>query len=113
VDMPLQELEEVGAKYLSKFEVDVGYHQPPGRDGMTPLDLALLAGAAGTFVLSSIWLGIIKKSGIPQDQIQAMEFAQSRAEARKEVRPRVAAALAPSTAKRLVKTYRPHRARRW
>ena len=105
MDMPLQEFEEVGQKYLTKFEVDVGYHQPPGRDGMTPLDLALLAGAAGTFVLSSIWLGIIKKSGIPQDQIQAMEFAQSRSEARKEVRPGVAAALAPSIAKCLAKTH--------
>lgn len=57
-----------------------------GRDGTTPLEMALIAGAAGVFVLSCIWMGIIKKQGIPQDQVQAMEFAQSRAEARKEVR---------------------------
>jgi cell division protease FtsH len=51
---------------------------------MTPLDLALIALTAGAFVGTSIWLGIIKKAGIPQDQVQAMEFAQSRSEARKE-----------------------------
>jgi len=84
VDMPLEEFEEVSQSYLTRYETNCGYHQPPGRDGTTPLEMALIAGAAGVFVLSCIWMGIIKKQGIPQDQVQAMEFAQSRAEARKE-----------------------------
>jgi len=84
VDMPLPELEEVALHAMTSAETNVGFHQPPGRDGMNPLDLALLAISAGVFVFTSIYLGIIKKSGIPMDQVQALEFAQSRSEARKE-----------------------------
>ena len=36
------------------------------------------------FLTGSIYLGIKRKHSIPQDAIQAMEFAQSRADARKD-----------------------------
>ncbi|KAK3240188.1 hypothetical protein CYMTET_49959 [Cymbomonas tetramitiformis] len=60
VDMPFREFEDIAMETIASTGVDVGWHQPPGRDG------------------------IIKKSGIPVDQVQAMEFAQSRSNARKE-----------------------------
>ena len=36
------------------------------------------------FLVGSIYLGIVRKHSIPQDAVQAMEFAQSRADARKD-----------------------------
>uniref|UniRef100_A0A7S0WQA5 AAA+ ATPase domain-containing protein n=1 Tax=Pyramimonas obovata TaxID=1411642 RepID=A0A7S0WQA5_9CHLO len=83
-DIPLEHLEEVAQSHLQIYGTDVGYHQPPGRDGFTQGDMAWIAIATAGFLFGSIWMGILKKTGIPMDAVQAMEFAQSRSEARKE-----------------------------
>jgi len=60
------------------------FHQTPGRDGYTQVDLGLIAIFGGFFIFLSIYLGIVRKGGIPTDTIQAMEFGQSKAKSRKE-----------------------------
>jgi ATP-dependent Zn protease len=48
------------------------------------MDLGVIAIAGGLFIFVSIFLGIVRKAGIPSDTIQAMEFGQSKAKSRKE-----------------------------
>ena len=60
------------------------YHQkwkPSTYSGMEFLAYSL-GGLA--FMIGSIYLGIIRKTSVPQDQFQAMQFAQSRAGARRD-----------------------------
>jgi len=84
VDIPIEQLEEVAQSTLQSHQTDVGFHQPPGRDGFTPTDMAWVAVATAVFLFGSIWAGILKKTGIPTDTVQALEFAQAKSDARKE-----------------------------
>ena len=68
----------------SEGALPYSFHQPPGREGYTQLDLGLIAIGGGFFIFLSIYLGIVRKGGIPTDTIQAMEFGQSKAKSRKE-----------------------------
>ena len=68
----------------SEGALPYSFHQPPGREGYTQLDLGLIAIGGGIFIVLSIYLGIVRKGGIPTDTIQAMEFGQSKAKSRKE-----------------------------
>jgi ATP-dependent metalloprotease FtsH len=60
------------------------YHQKPDVNKFNSWQY--LGSAAGGFIFltGSIYLGIVRKHSIPTDAIQAMEFAQSRADARKD-----------------------------
>jgi ATP-dependent Zn protease len=46
--------------------------------------MAWVAVATAVFLFGSIWAGILKKTGIPTDTVQALEFAQAKSDARKE-----------------------------
>ena len=70
----------------SEGAVPYSFHQPPGRDGYSQLEMGLIAIGGGIFIFLSIYLGIVRKAGIPTDTIQAMEFGQSKAKSRKEGR---------------------------
>jgi ATP-dependent metalloprotease FtsH len=74
------------ALVASEGAVPYSFHQPPGREGYTQLDLGLIAIGGGIFIFFSIYLGLVRKGGIPTDTIQAMEFGQSKAKSRKEGR---------------------------
>ena len=85
-EMPIPELERIAANELvaSTASVPYSYHQGPGRDGYSKTDLGLIAIAGGIFIFVSIYLGLIRKGGLPTDQIQAQEFGQSKARSRVE-----------------------------
>jgi cell division protease FtsH len=70
----------------SEGALPYSFHQTPGRDGYSKFDLGMIAVAGGIFIFTSIYLGIVRKTGIPTDTIQAMEFGQSKAKSRQEGR---------------------------
>lgn len=88
-DIPIPELERLASAELiesTTSTVPYTFHQAPGREGYTKLDLGLIAIAGGVFIFICIYLGLIRKGGIPTDQIQAMEFGQSKAKSRMDGR---------------------------
>ena len=60
------------------------YHQKPDVNKMQSWQYLGSAVGGFAFLVGSIYLGIVRKHSIPQDAVQAMEFAQSRADARKD-----------------------------
>ena len=60
------------------------FHQKPDSSKFTGLQYLGSAFGGFAFLTGSIYLGIKRKHSIPTDYIQAMEFAQSRADARKD-----------------------------
>lgn len=62
----------------------VSYTVMPSRKDLTEDDLVLVAIGGTAFVLASVVLGVLRKSVVPMDQFQAMEFGQSKANSRME-----------------------------
>lgn len=89
-EIPIPELERLASAELGESSASVSvpysFHQAPGREGYTKLDLGIIAIAGGVFIFICIYLGLIRKGGIPTDQIQAMEFGQSKAKSRMDGR---------------------------
>lgn len=83
-DYPWWDMERVALDMIYFREMDVSWHKPPTKSEFSTGDMAIIAVTGGVFVLASIFLGLVKRKGLPMDQFQAIEFGQSRSEARKE-----------------------------
>lgn len=83
-DYPWWDVEKIAYDLVYERQVDVSWHKPPSKAELSATDLALVAVGGGIFLIASIYLGLIKRKGLPMDQFQAVEFGQSRSEARKE-----------------------------
>jgi len=83
-DYPWWDVEKIAYDLVYERQIDVSWHKPPTKAELSGTDLALVAVGGGIFLIVSIYLGLIKRKGLPMDQFQAAEFGQSRSEARKE-----------------------------
>lgn len=84
VDTLNQALDRAALDKCDRMGAWYTYHQkwkPSSYSGMEFLAYSL-GGLA--FMIGSIYLGIVRKTSVPQDQFQAMQFAQSRAGARRD-----------------------------
>ncbi len=60
------------------------YHQKWTPASYSGLEFLAYSVGGLAFMIGSIYLGIVRKTSVPQDQFQAMQFAQSRAGARRD-----------------------------
>ena len=60
------------------------YHQKWTPASYSGLEFLAYSMGGLAFMIGSIYLGIVRKTSVPQDQFQAMQFAQSRAGARRD-----------------------------
>lgn len=84
VDGVNEHMDRAVLDYANESNTWYTYHQKPDVNKFTGWQYLGSAFGGFAFLTGSIYLGIKRKHSIPTDAIQAMEFAQSRADARKD-----------------------------
>ena len=89
VDTVHEELDRAMRHYADASATWYTYHQKPDQNKFNSWQYLGSAVGGFVFLTGSIYLGIKRKHAIPTDAIQAIEFAQSRADARKDAQVEV------------------------
>jgi ATP-dependent metalloprotease FtsH len=84
VDSVNEELDAALIEHAEQNRTWYSYHMKPDVNKFSTIQYLGSAVGGFVFLTGSIYLGIMRKHSIPTDAIQAMEFAQSRADARKD-----------------------------
>ena len=89
VDACSEQIDRAMRNFADEQSVWYTFHQKPAVNRMQSIQYLGSAIGGFVFLTGSIYLGIKRKHSIPTDAIQAMEFAQSRADARKDAQVEV------------------------
>jgi len=84
VDTMTKALDVAARDKCDRFGTWYTYHQKWRPTTYSGLEFLAYSLGGLVFMVGSIYLGIVRKTSVPQDQFQAMQFAQSRAGARRD-----------------------------